>query len=169
MCAALAGLDEPMTIGAEKLPDDQEPAKAVVPSAVLFICGLNSIRSPIAEALARSLLPSRIYIASAGVEKGEPDPFVDAVLEEVGLKRISAQPRTFKELEDDYFDLIITLSPKAHHMALELTRTTSVHVEYWPTPDPTLVRGRRNQILDAYRDVRENLKYHILERFGRTG
>ena len=88
------------------------------------------------------------------------------VLEEVGLKRISAQPRTFKELEDDYFDLIITLSPKAHHMALELTRTTSVHVEYWPTPDPTLVRGRRNQILDAYRDVRENLKHHILERFG---
>jgi protein-tyrosine-phosphatase len=154
-----------MQVGPEKLPDDQEPAKTAMPSAVLFICGMNSIRSPIAETLARSLLPSTVYIASAGVEKGEPDHFVDEVLEEVGLKRISSHPKTFEELEDHYFDLIITLSPKAHHMALELTRTTSVHVEYWPTPDPTLVRGRRNQILDAYRDVREHLKHHIQERF----
>ncbi|TXR48346.1 low molecular weight phosphatase family protein [Phyllobacterium endophyticum] len=158
-----------MPHGPDKLPDEHGLEKPVLPGAVLFICGLNSIRSPIAETLARSLLPSKVYIASAGVEKGEADPFVDAVLEEVGLKKASAQPRTFEELEDDYFDLIITLSPKAHHMALELTRTKSVHVEYWPTPDPTLVRGRRNQILDAYRDVRENLKHHILERFGSTG
>ncbi|MGH7004791.1 MAG: low molecular weight phosphatase family protein [Alphaproteobacteria bacterium] len=154
-----------MPFGPEPSPDDADPAKATVPGAVLFICGMNSIRSPIAEALARSMLSPKIYIASAGVEKGEPDPFVDAVLEEVGLKRISSGPRTFKELEDDYFDLIVTLSPKAHHMALELTRTTSVQVEYWPTPDPTLVRGRRDQILDAYRDVRDHLKAHIAARF----
>lgn len=166
MCAALAGLNEPIPVGPEQLPDDAEPAKAAAPGAILFICGMNSIRSPIAEALARTILPSKVYIASAGVEKGEPDPFVDAVLDEIGLKRISVSPRTFAELEDDYFDLIITLSPKAHHMALELTRTTSVHVEYWPTPDPTLVRGRRDQILGAYRDVRDHLKHHIEERFG---
>ena len=155
-----------MAVEPDKLPDDEaDPEKSVMPSAVLFICGQNSIRSPIAEALARSLLPSTVYIASAGVEKGEPDHFVDEVLAEIGLKRLSPQPRAFDELEDHYFDLIITLSPKAHHMALELTRTTSVHVEYWPTPDPTLVRGRRTQILDAYRDVRNNLKRHIEERF----
>lgn len=157
-----------MPVEPDKLPDDLEPAKAAMPSAVLFICGMNSIRSPIAETLARSLLPSTVYIASAGVEKGEPDHFVDEVLDEVGLKRISPHPKTFEELEDHYFDLIITLSPKAHHMALELTRTTSVHVEYWPTPDPTLVRGRRSQILDAYRDVRDNLRHHIQERFNQA-
>jgi protein-tyrosine-phosphatase len=166
MCAALAGVGEIMPAEPEKLPGDEELDKAAMPSAVLFICGMNSIRSPIAEALARSMLPAKIYVASAGVEKGEVDPFAEAVLEEVGLKRISPQPRTFEELEDDYFDLIITLTPKAHHMALELTRTTSVHVEYWQTLDPTLVQGRRDQILDAYRDVRDNLKQHIQERFG---
>jgi protein-tyrosine-phosphatase len=154
-----------MSVTPEQLPD-AEPAKIVAPSAVLFICGLNSIRSPMAEALARHFLPSKVYVASAGVEKGEPDPFVDAVLEEIDLKRISALPHTFDELEDNYFDLIVTLSPKAHHMALELTRTSSVQVEYWPTPDPTLVRGRRDQILDAYRDVRDHLKHNIEERFG---
>lgn len=169
MCAALAGLNEPVPVGPEQLPDEVRPANGAMPGAVLFICGMNSIRSPIAEALAREALPSKIYVASAGVEKGEPDMFAEAVLEEVGLKRISATPKTFEELEDDYFDLIITLSPKAHHMALELTRTTSVHVEYWPTPDPTLVRGRRDQILDAYRDVRDRLKHHIEERFGPRG
>lgn len=156
-----------MAVEPGKLPDDQNLPETAMPTAVLFICGMNSIRSPIAEALARSLLPSTVYIASAGVEKGEPDHFVDVVLDEVGLKRTSAHPRAFEELEDHYFDLIITLSPKAHHMALELTRTTSVHVEYWPTPDPTLVRGRRNQILDSYRDVRNHLKRHIQERFRR--
>ncbi|MBZ9656830.1 arsenate-mycothiol transferase ArsC [Phyllobacterium lublinensis] len=157
-----------MQVEPDKSPDDQATAKTAMPSAVLFICGMNSIRSPMAETLARNLLPSTVYIASAGVEKGEPDHFVDEILEEIGLKRISAMPKTFDELEDHYFDLIITLSPKAHHMALELTRTTSVHVEYWPTPDPTLVRGRRSQILDAYRDVRDHLKRHIQERFGQT-
>ncbi|SFI60401.1 Protein-tyrosine-phosphatase [Phyllobacterium sp. CL33Tsu] len=161
----MAGIGEQTPVAPDQLPDDEGPAKSAMPGAVLFICGQNSIRSPMAEALARSLLPSSVYVASAGVEKGEPDHFVDEVLAEIGLKRIAVQPRTFEELEDHYFDLIITLSPKAHHMALELTRTTSVHVEYWPTPDPTLVRGRRTQILDAYRDVRNNLKRHIEERF----
>ncbi|WP_256473329.1 low molecular weight phosphatase family protein [Phyllobacterium sp. 21LDTY02-6] len=168
MCAALAGLGA--VPQPEQASDDHaEDAKPAVPGAVLFICGMNSIRSPIAEALARRILPSRTYIASAGVEKGEADPFVDAVLEEIGLQRTSALPRTFKELEDDYFDLIVTLSPKAHHMALELTRTSSVQVEYWPTPDPTLVRGRRDQILQAYRDVRDHLLHHIEERFAPRG
>lgn len=166
MCAPLAGIGAPVPGMPDHLPDETAGDKPRIPGAVLFICGMNAIRSPMAEALAREILPSKVYVASAGVEKGDPDPFVDAVLEEIGLKRLSVAPRTFKELEDDYFDLIITLSPKAHHMALELTRTTSVHVEYWPTPDPTLVRGRRDQILGAYRDVRDHLKQHIEDRFG---
>jgi protein-tyrosine-phosphatase len=145
---------------------DKEPAATVRPSSVLFLCGQNAIRSPLAESLARSLLPRDVFIASAGVRAGERDPFVDAVLSESGLGRREAAPRIFDPSEDGYFDLIVTLAPEAHHAALELTRTVAVDVEYWPTPDPSAVTGTRNQIMDAYRDVRDRLAARIEERFG---
>lgn len=133
------------------------------PGAILFMCAMNSIRSPMAEAIARSLMPS-VYIASAGVRPGERDPFVDVVLEEIGLSLGKRQPQMLEELEDDYFDLVITLSPEAHHRALELTRSAAVDVIYWPVADPTVVTGSRDQVLDAYRDVRNSLMKMISER-----
>jgi len=135
------------------------------PASVLFLCGQNAIRSPIAQALARSLLPANVYVASAGVRLGERDPFVDAVLEEKGLSLADFRPRTLDELEDDYFDLIVTLAPEAHHLALDMTRSISAEVEYWPTADPSTATGTRERILEAYRDVRERLAARIAERF----
>jgi protein-tyrosine-phosphatase len=134
------------------------------PGAILFMCGMNSIRSPMAEAIAKRLLSSDIYLQSAGVRSGERDPFVDVVLEEVGLSIGRHQPRTLEDLKDDYFDLIVTLTPEAHHAALELTRSNAVDVVYWPTMDPTAATGSREQMLDAYRDVRDHLWRLIEER-----
>ena len=128
------------------------------------MCALNPIRSPMAEALARRILPKSVYIASAGVREGERDPFVDAVLAEQGLSLGNRLPQTLDELEDDYFDLVITLAPEAHHRALELTRANSVEVKYWPTPDPTSAQGGREQILSAYREVRDRLDEAIRRR-----
>ncbi|ARM86964.1 protein-tyrosine-phosphatase protein [Rhizobium sp. CIAT894] len=127
------------------------------PGAILFMCGMNAIRSPMAEAIARSMLPANTYIRSAGVRAGERDPFVDVVLDEIGLSLGRRLPQTLEELEDDYFDLIITLSPQAHHAALELTRSNAIDVVYWPTMDPTVVSGTREQILESYREVRDHL------------
>lgn len=136
-------------------PDASKPAR--LPGAILFMCGQNVIRSPMAEAIARYMLPSTTYVASAGVRKGEIDPFVEVVLEEIGLTLGRRQPHTLDDLEDDYFDLIITLAPEAHHVAMELTRSMAVDVIYWPTADPTVATGTREQILAAYRDVRDHL------------
>ncbi|EDQ31799.1 Protein-tyrosine-phosphatase [Hoeflea phototrophica DFL-43] len=139
------------------------------PGAVLFVCGMNAIRSPMAEAIARSLLPPGTYVASAGVRPGERDPFVDTVLDEIGLSLGNRQPQTLDELEDDYFDLIVTLAPEAHHQALELTRSNAVDVVYWPTPDPTVATGTRERILDAYREVRDMLMNKIRQRLAGPG
>ncbi|MBA3449039.1 MAG: low molecular weight phosphatase family protein [Pseudaminobacter sp.] len=128
------------------------------------MCGMNAVRSPMAESLARKMLPSRVFIASAGVRVGERDPFVDAVLAEDGLSPNISPPKSLEDLEDHYFELIVTLAPEAHHAALELTRSMAVDVEYWPTADPTTVSGTRDQIMAAYRDVRERLKARIAER-----
>ena len=121
------------------------------------MCGLNAIRSPMAEAIARGMLPQGTYVASAGVRAGERNPFVDVVLNEIGLSLGRRQPQTLEELEDDFFDVIITLSPEAHHAALELTRANAIDVIYWPTIDPSVAGGTREQILNAYREVRDHL------------
>jgi protein-tyrosine-phosphatase len=139
---------------------------APLPRSVLFMCRMNAVRSPMAERLARHMLPPSIFVASAGLHVGIADPFVDAVLAEEGLQLGERTPRTLADLEDDYFDLIITLAPEAHHAALELTRTLAVEVEYWPTADPTATQGTREQVLAAYRDMRDRLKARISERFG---
>ena len=135
------------------------------PRAVLFASGMNSVRSPMAAALMKHLFPRGIYVASAGVLKGEPDPFAVAVMEEIGLDISRHEPRTIADLDDSSFDLVVTLSPEAHHAALELTRTMAVDVEYWPTPDPTVSTGSRDQTLDAYRAVRDGLLARIKRRF----
>lgn len=141
------------------------------PHAVLFACGMNSVRSPMAASLFKQLYGRSAYVGSAGVRKGEADPFAAAVMEEVGLDIARHKPLTFEELDDLEglnFDLIVTLAPEAHHRALELTRTSAVDVEYWPTPDPTAVEGSREQRLEAYREVRDQLLKRIRERFGGT-
>lgn len=134
------------------------------PRAILFMCGMNSIRSPMAEVIAKQIVAPGIYIQSAGVRAGERDPFVDAVLDEAGLTLGKHKPRTLDEIEDDFFDLIITLTPEAHHAALELTRSNALDVVYWPTMDPTVATGTREHILEAYREVREHLTKLISER-----
>lgn len=130
------------------------------------MCGMNAVRSPMAEALARQAIPES-FVASAGVRVGSRDPFVDAVLKEDGLDLGNRQPHTIEDLEDLFFDLIVTLSPEAHHRALELTRSLAVEVEYWPTPDPAAATGTREQIMAAYRDVRDRLRKRIATRFAR--
>ena len=139
-----------------------------MPQAVLFACGLNAVRSPMAAALLKQMLGGSLYIASAGVRKGELDPFAEAAMEEIGIDMHAHAPITFEELEDLEglnFDLIVSLSPEAHHKALELTRTIAAEVEYWPTPDPTVVEGSRGQRLESYRAVRDQLMRRIRERF----
>ncbi|GGF53595.1 ArsC family transcriptional regulator [Azorhizobium oxalatiphilum] len=144
------------------------PPRAARPQSVLFLCSQNVVRSVMASALARHLFGKSIYVASAGVSAGEQDPFVTAALEEIGLDASRHKPKSLEELEEYEglgFDLAITLSPDAHHLALEATRTNALAVEYWPTSDPTLETGNREQRLSAYRQVRDELEMRIRARF----
>lgn len=140
--------------------------------SVLFSCAMNAVRSPMAEAIARHYFGKSIYVQSAGVKKGELDPFAVAALDEIGIDLSRHKPRTVDELEEWEglnFDLIVSLSPEAHHKALDLTRTVAADVEYWPTVDPTVVQGSREQMLDAYRDVRDTLVRRITDRLRAKG
>jgi protein-tyrosine-phosphatase len=151
------------------LPDAgalRPPAVKNRPKAVLFACTRNAVRSPMAEAIARHLFGREIYFASAGIKRAVSDGFAVAVLDEIGIDMSKHRPQTFEELEDGYFDLIVTLSPEAHHKALEYTRTQAIDVVYWPTLDPTAVEGSRERILEAYREVRDGLLERIKKLLG---
>lgn len=125
-----------------------------------------------AAAIMKHYFGKSVFIESAGVRKGDHDPFVDAVMDEIGIDTSRQKPKTLEELEEWEglnFDLVVTLAPEAHHKALDLTRTNDMDVEYWPVPDPTLQQGSRDQRLDAYRQVRDLLMKRIVSRFKGPG
>ncbi len=139
-----------------------------LPSAVLFCCTMNTIRSPMAEAILKRLYPRSIFVDSVGVHCGEPDGFAIAAMDEIGLDMTRHRAKTFNDLEDTSFDLIISLSPEAQHKAVDLTRHMSCDVEYWQTLDPSFIEGNRDSRMDAYRAVRDGLFERIRQRFMRS-
>jgi len=140
-----------------------------LPGAVLFACNHNAVRSPMAEAILKHLAGARIYVHSAGVRAGESNPFAAVVMDEIGIDLSRHVPKSLAALKDGSFDLIVSLSPEAHHKALQLAQGFAVDVEYWPTPDPSLAEGSREQILDAYRSLRDTLFRKIKQRFPLMG
>ena len=136
-----------------------------LPGAVLFACSENALRSPMAESILKHLHGHRIYVDSVGIRAGELDGFAVEVLDEIGIDLSRHRSKSFDDLEDEYYDLIITLSPEAQHRAVELTRTMAVDLEFWHTFDPSIVEGNRDTCLVAYRKVRDRLLERIRDRF----
>lgn len=137
-----------------------------LPPSVLFACSQNSVRSPMAEGLAKRLYGRAIYIDSVGVRASDVDGFATAALDELGIDLHRHHAKTFDDIDPSSFDLIVTLSPEAHHRALEFTRGTAAEVEYWPVPDPSAVEGSREARLDAYRQTRDLILARLKTRFG---
>lgn len=145
-----------------------------LPDAVLFCCNFNQVRSPMAEALLKHIIGNRIFVDSCGLKRGtfnpdvddmEVDPLAAQVMNELGVDLSRHRCKTFADLEDNSFDLVISLTPEAQHRAVELARGRSADIEYWPTLDPTLTEGSREHRLEAYRQVRDGLAARITQRF----
>ncbi len=135
------------------------------PSAILFACTMNAVRSPRASGLARQLLGQGVFIRSAGVRRGEPDGFAIEVAREINVDLSRHEAHSFDDIQDHFFDIVIALSPEAEAFAREWTRMTDCAVEYWPMVDPTTVEGSRENRLEAYRVLREQLRQRIAARF----
>ena len=137
-----------------------------LPGAILFACTMNSVRSVMAFAIMKHLFGRFTYVDAAGVRAGELDPMAVEVMDELGIEIAKYHPKTFEDMEDSsMFDLCVTLSPEAQHRAVGLAHTSAIDIEYWPTMDPTLVEGNRDQRLDAYRATRDALMKRIKDSF----
>ncbi len=135
------------------------------PTAVLFCCTNNAIRSPMAEAMMKQLHGHHIYVDSAGVRTMELDPMMIEVMAEKGIDMSRHNPKSIDDLQDGYYDVVVSLSPEAQHKAVEMTRTMACDLLFWNTLDPTLIEGTREQRLEAYRMVRDELQRRILQAF----
>jgi len=140
-----------------------------IPGSVLFACSFNSVRSPIAEGITKHLYGRKIFVDSVGVHTEAVNGYAITVMAEIGIDIRHHNTKTFDDLHDSSFDLIVTMTPEAQHRAIELTRTLSVDIEYWPTYDPTVVRGSREDILAGFRTIRDGLMEKIKTRFGDQG
>lgn len=112
------------------------------------------------------------YVQSAGVTNDmEIDGFSVAVCAEIGVELARHRSRSFDEMRDrgndlGQFDLIVALSPISQRRALDLTRPYHLEVVYWPILDPTAIGETREAKLAAYRQARDQIRSHILDRFG---
>ncbi len=140
-----------------------------LPGSVLFCCTMNALRSPMAEAMLKHLHGRQIYVDSAGVRTGPIDEFAVAVMDELGIDITRHKAKSFDDLEDGSFDLIVSLSPEAQHHAVEMTRTMAAEVEFWNTFDPSVLEGSRESRMEAYRQVRDQLMRRIVQRFPLPG
>jgi protein-tyrosine-phosphatase len=122
-----------------------------------------------AEAMMKHLHGRRVFVDSVGVRTGPLDDFAVAVMDEIGIDITKHKPKSFEDMEDDSFDLIISLSPEAQHKAVDMTRALAAEVEFWNTFDPSVVEGSREARLDAYRQVRDQLMRRLLQRFPPSG
>ena len=140
-----------------------------LPSAVLFACTMNSVRSPMAEAILKFLHGTRIYVDSVGVRAREVDGFAMVAMDELGIDLSHHNAKTFDDLDDSYYDLVITMSPEAQHRAMEMTRVMACEIEFWNTFDPSMLGNEdRDRRLEAYRQVRDQLMQKIKRRFPLT-
>lgn len=145
--------------------------EGAAPKSVLFACTHNIIRSPMAAGLVRLRFGPLMRVDSVGVRAGEEVSAMAAfVMDELGADISKHRPKdfaAFAEHEDGPFDLIVSLSPEAHHQALGRLPELGLAAEYWPTFDPSLAEGSRDQVLLEYRTVRDGLDRRIAERFPR--
>ncbi|MBL4603807.1 MAG: arsenate reductase ArsC [Emcibacteraceae bacterium] len=155
----------------QKSTDNTDLPDKSLPNSVLFVCNHNAIRSPMAECLAKNLCGNNIYIDSFGVNEklSAINPFCISVIEEAGLDISNHTAKHFDDLIDTSFDLIIALTPEAHKKALEITKSLTADIEYWPLSDPSETNGNRENIMSAFRAVRDDLHEKIKKRLCPTG
>ena len=147
---------------------DNEPTKVGSQvSAVLFACNINAVRSAMAEAMVKHAFPGKIFVDSCGVTPGLQDGFATAVMQEIGLDISAHEPKSFDDLDSGFYDVIISFSPEAHDAARALTKNIDCKTLYWPVDNLANLTGSRDEMLRAYRHVREDIQGKLSIYFGR--
>lgn len=137
-----------------------------MPNSVLFVCYLNSIRSPMAEGLMKKRFGRSLYVQSAGMSSGEIDDLMVAVMAEKGVDLSDHKSRTLAELGDTNYDIAIAFTEDAANAAKAMFEGTDTIVETWLVPDPTAGSLDVRAMMNNYRAIRDFIDARLARRFG---
>ena len=147
---------------------DNVPANAGAEvGAILFACNINAVRSAMAEAMVKHAFPGKVFVDSCGVTPGIQDGFATAVMYEIGLDISAHEPKSFDDLDSGFYDVIISFSPEAHDAARALTQNMDCDTLYWPVDNLANLTGSREEMLRAYRHVRDDIRRKLSLYFGK--
>ena len=150
-----------------KKGDVVTPSSADQIGAILFACNINAVRSAMAETMVKDAFPGKIFVDSCGVTPGIQDGFATAVMQEIGLDMSAHQPKSFDDLDSGFYDVIISFSPEAHVAAEALTQNMDCATLYWPVDNLANLTGSREEMLRAYRHVRDDIRHKLSIYFGK--
>ena len=136
------------------------------PKAVLFVCTLNSIRSPMAEGLLKKRFGQDIYARSCGISTGELNQLMVTIMKEVGIDMSEHVSRSLDEISDTSFDLVVAFTDDAGEAAKAVFDDSDTNIEVWPLPDPTAGAHDVRAMMNNYRSLRENIDMRLVRRFG---
>jgi protein-tyrosine-phosphatase len=136
--------------------------------SVLFVCSLNSIRSPMAEGLMKERYGTQAYIQSCGLEAGELNDLMVAVMREKNIDMSGHSSKSLAELSDTSFDVVIAFTEDVEAAVLAVFDDSDTEILLWPTPDPTLGAMDVRAMMNNYRAVRDNINMRIEQKFGKN-
>jgi arsenate reductase len=141
-------------------PGWQEEARALraaKPRHVLLLCVANSARSQMAEGIARSLAPASVKISSAGSQPSKLNPLAVKALAEIGIDISGQLSKSVNDIPTDDVDAVITLCAE-EVCPVFLGKARRIH---WGLPDPASAAGGDSARLEAFRQVRDELRRRL--------
>ncbi len=155
-------------MSADTSPLDQIVQMKKGVGAILFACNINAVRSAMAEMMVKATFPDKIFVDSCGVAPDGQDGFAVAVMAEIGLDMSAHQPKSFSDLDSEFYDVIISFSPEAHEVACALTRDIDCDTLYWPVENVAELIGSREERMRVYRQVRDDIRSKLAIYLGRS-
>ena len=142
---------------------EAEELRRLAPRHVLFLCVANSARSQMAEGIARSLAAPGVKVSSAGSAPSHLNPLAVRALAEIGIDVSGQRSKSVDEIPPGDVDVAVTLCAE-EVCPVFLGKALRVH---WGLPDPAAAAGSDEAKLQAFRDVRDELRRRLAVVFGR--
>ena len=132
---------------------------------VLFICQLNSVRSPMAEGLLRKRLRDTATVKSCGLTPDDPNDFMISIMNEVGVDMSAHAPLALADVKDEKFDRIIAFTQAAKEAAEAVFGEGKADIELWAVPNPGEGSLDVRALMNNYRAIRSNIDARLGREF----
>lgn len=117
-----------------------------------------------AEGILRDLYGDRFEVFSAGTAPSRVNPYAIRVMEEIGIDISGQSSKNMNRFLETNFDYAVTVCDNARESCPVLKGGDNyLHKGF---RDPSRFRGKDEEILEGFREIRDEIKSWIEEEFG---